>query len=1526
MASTDSTNPLAGATNLPDNGWNDTADSVRAQAKTTRLLPSQKYPVDNGLVNLAAIQAGALAESQGEDPNAAISQVVSAGHNNPQVGDAIRDALAQQNSAVGNVQAVNDVTAARQEAQEKEQKTVDSITALDRFSAAFAVSTVTSALAHRMIQANTFDNVKVTGPDFYNWYGEHRAEIEAGHSQDEIQSLRDATSDADLRRIQFDIAQDRDYWNTVTLHGQAGGASTFGYSMLAGIADPVGWVAGAGVGKVGQLVGVGARAAAEAGMVGRSFIYAGLENAAGNVLTEAALDAAGKHTSTGDYFNAAGSGLIFGSALHSFTAFRGMKGAAKIGDAEIKAEGEALRQKAAESNADLYTEAQQRAGNGATSDEILRQAQVVESERGQKIIDDLDAPVPDEQKLGPTVQPDIEPKEVPAANTLPTDNTPAAPGRTYQLPEELSKASPNYSFGSKKFKLDFDNDVDRAAYIIAQKNPSKRDADYLKFVMQATGADEEGARAYGQALRAAIKDQARDAQPGTLKVEPLFQEPQRAVAARAETASISEPVDNYVNNNASGESSASLEAQSRLRDEKANGQQRAVIEPDGTVRPLMGTVDDVDTFARPGQIIAQRGIGKDEWTAISHDASFSPEYAQGRVSAMKEKLDLAHIFSDDELPVGEHFLDMDEDFDGPGTLHAEQELPEASIEGEAKPRDRAREVMLGAGAGDRDQLFPRPPVEGGEAKPILTTEQAIASAARKHNLDINISNETARALLAELAERSDRVVADNPVNPAALEVFGKKIGAETNFTGLMSSKSNIAKAYAITMLEDTPGALASRRATGALTKEMRERAYMQNMEPEFTSSAAAWRNARGGNKFTELFNQKHFTEFNRAVAEAIERGRLGQDLKDLDANVKHAMEQVRGVLHRAGQDQVYVGTVGSQRLENLLDGAYYLPRVMRPEKVAALSPEELRAYVNALSDNMVKNAEYSKDFADELAVQYLERAKLRAQGGFDSPMSPMDLGGHGMLRDALEAMGLSREEVLENLNKYTRGGAKHTKERIPLNLLTKFKVGDQERSLMDLMDVNIPRLVRNYTSRVAGEVAAAKYGIMGEQGFKDIRRGMMAQGATASELEHFDQTAAQFLARPFGDRRSKFADNLALLSRGINMGGASITQLGDYPNAIAALGVKKAFSGVPMLGKMLKDVRKLSKGGATTDEMLASMSKYGFDPGVHQYVIKGLHDTNADFEAFGTSTLTTLDRMIRAGAQANYIASGHRALTAGMIRGFARDITEVALNMIEKGENTTALKDMGFTDDVVAAFKKDWSKAVKTNAEGVREFDIDGITDTDAALKFMQAVHRGSTQIVQEPHIGENNRWVNDRYLRYLAQFRHFGLLSMEKQWKRNQINYGAAKSLGYILASMAFAVPIHVARTLVQSAGMSQEDREKYLDQRLSWMGMARATMNYSAATGILPDIMDVTASGLGLPVTGGRWGAGSNSFLGTVVPAAGTLDEFWKAGKGVGRVTGRIIQGQPPQWGLEASHALHLLPGSRLPYLQGAINMLGN
>jgi len=89
--------------------------------------------------------------------------------------------------------------------------------------------------------------------------------------------------------------------------------------------------------------------------------------------------------------------------------------------------------------------------------------------------------------------------------TPPPEGWPAFSAR---LSGDLAGAKPRYSYRDANYELKFDSDIDKASYITAQKVPSKRDADYLKFVYNKTGWTDEQIRSHGAAIKESLKARA----------------------------------------------------------------------------------------------------------------------------------------------------------------------------------------------------------------------------------------------------------------------------------------------------------------------------------------------------------------------------------------------------------------------------------------------------------------------------------------------------------------------------------------------------------------------------------------------------------------------------------------------------------------------------------------------------------------------------------------------------------------------------------------------------------------------------------------------------------------------------------------------------------------------------------------------------------------------------------------------------------------------------------------------------------
>lgn len=92
---------------------------------------------------------------------------------------------------------------------------------------------------------------------------------------------------------------------------------------------------------------------------------------------------------------------------------------------------------------------------------------------------------------------------------------PAPVPDTTKLSKELAGAKPRYGLGDKLYELNFENDLDKAMYIVAKNSKSKRHADYLTFIEQQTGLKRAEIPAEAAKVRDAIKAQAKSAPEGT---------------------------------------------------------------------------------------------------------------------------------------------------------------------------------------------------------------------------------------------------------------------------------------------------------------------------------------------------------------------------------------------------------------------------------------------------------------------------------------------------------------------------------------------------------------------------------------------------------------------------------------------------------------------------------------------------------------------------------------------------------------------------------------------------------------------------------------------------------------------------------------------------------------------------------------------------------------------------------------------------------------------------------------------------
>lgn len=137
-----------------------------------------------------------------------------------------------------------------------------------------------------------------------------------------------------------------------------------------------------------------------------------------------------------------------------------------------------------------------------------------------------------------TATPAVEQAPVPVAATPAVEQV-VGP---FVLPAGLSRSAPRYGYRDKNFSLQFANDFDRAAYILASDNvAASKAAPKFREALQKAGYDPAEVARYGKTVRAGIKPLAASSEPGTLTLPDFGGLPRKSSKPAVEQA-VKEPV------------------------------------------------------------------------------------------------------------------------------------------------------------------------------------------------------------------------------------------------------------------------------------------------------------------------------------------------------------------------------------------------------------------------------------------------------------------------------------------------------------------------------------------------------------------------------------------------------------------------------------------------------------------------------------------------------------------------------------------------------------------------------------------------------------------------------------------------------------------------------------------------------------------------------------------------------------------------------------------------------------------------
>lgn len=789
----------------------------------------------------------------------------------------------------------------------------------------------------------------------------------------------------------------------------------------------------------------------------------------------------------------------------------------------------------------------------------------------------------------------------------------------------------------------------------------------------------------------------------------------------------------------------------------------------------------------------------------------------------------------------------------------------------------------------------------------LTIAQVATAAERKH----------AQAMLAlhkQAAEWEKRNPMDAEWQRRVRNLADNNVfNVASNGLLMLKSQSPLVRMIASELLEDASGVAGKRQATAAISKHLTERLMLGNAINDVQGSYEFWKRGKPGGLRDDLIGGNNWAAFNKELAAEIEARRLSGGPVSQDPNIKAAVDSLEAAYQRTANAQRGAKTLGHEGLPKSSVG--YMPHRMSPKAVINMTNEQSRVLHDALVDQFITIEGWDASFSDKLASSYMKRVRDRASGDYGSSIGGGNPGTNSLVEEALRGMDLPEDVVTQHMANFAKGSANFTKGRIELDLNKVYKTAAGDFKLLDIFETNQLELLRSQVGRASGEVALTKWGVRGKPGLKLLRDAMAfgedGKRAGVREAEAFDQMAAEFLNEPFGTHSGKFMERAMAANTLVRLGGIVFNQIAESINGIVHVGVGRTAASVAAMPRLVGEIRALAKGQHVDNPFLTSIEHAGgAEFGTDAYkVVMPFDSPDHLYPTYGQDTLTLTDRLLRGGGHLQSKLSGWRMVHSAQQRGMAEQIVHKMAKYLRDGKDDVALQQFGVTPEMRAALRADLPNVATFDGAGnLTRFDVTKITDPDVREQVIQAVWRGTSQIIQGTYIGERGKWAHDGWLKLLTQFRTFSITSMEKQWGRQRNSRGAAAAFGLLIGSMSMAVPVYMARVYANSVG--RPDQEAYIEERIQPQALARATLNYVASAGMVGDFIDLLSATLpekwGIKPTGGRSGVETDFVGNYVLPASSLVNDIWK-----------YVQSP-----LEVDDAAKILPMGRLPFVVPLMN----
>ena len=416
----------------------------------------------------------------------------------------------------------------------------------------------------------------------------------------------------------------------------------------------------------------------------------------------------------------------------------------------------------------------------------------------------------------------------------------------------------------------------------------------------------------------------------------------------------------------------------------------------------------------------------------------------------------------------------------------------------------------------------------------------------------------------------------------------------------------------------------------------------------------------------------------------------------------------------------------------------------------------------------------------------------------------------------------------------------------------------------DLLDNNTEGLMGSYIEQMSGQIALARIGIKSRQDYTKILNKVkesyeipeiakkystgVGKKRKAFELETLDTIYKNIIGIPTEKNiQGGFATVLRNLRKYnyVNVfNQVGFSQIPEMGNVVNAGGIRAMVKYMPEFKKIMSR----AKDGKLNNEFLDEIETLVSGTGSNRLVDSTINRTD-DFAGV-TTKVGKIEKTLDVAARVTSDFSGFHAVDMAS-RRLAAITSFDKLAMYATGKlklDKAALKryrNIGFSDSELQGV----FESIKKNAtfiEGgltgrkIRRFNIDKWEDQDLANKMSLYMSRHIRRVVQENNYGEMLAIGTDSGLgKTVLQFRNFVITAYSKQLLHG-LHMRDFTAFASAMTSTFIAGLVYVAQTHIQAIGKSPEEKQDFLDKRLSYLSVGKAAFQRSTYSTLLPTFID--------------------------------------------------------------------------------------